>query len=258
MLEALFGSKSIHKILLFLFVNGKAYGTQLHKQLQTPLTPIQKALSRLEKAGILMSYQEGKNKLYHFNPSFALLKELEWLLQKNYSLLSSLQKKRYYVPKEDKVFASFKLKALLEFWDRLSKVKTVSFNAQTKGNSGWNGSGRGVVTIVKEGEQVILFTEKGSWKGDHTSLMNFTNTYRWTLDSSKKILSLEHLRQGKDSPVFLFNLNASSPSSLASIDSHLCGEDIYFGKIYFDAFSLRLHWRVLGPNKNEEIEYFYS
>ena len=73
MLEALCGNNSIQKVLMFLFVNGKCYGTQLHKTLKTPLTPIQKALERLEKGGILMSYYEGKTRVYQFDPAYPLL-----------------------------------------------------------------------------------------------------------------------------------------------------------------------------------------
>src|ERR1700728_4231171 len=101
MLETLFGSKTIKKILIFLFLNGKCYGTQLHRLFKTSLTPIQKALLRLEKGGIIESYYEGKTRLYHFNPTFPLLGELEQLLKKAYTLLPAHEKKGYYVSKEE-------------------------------------------------------------------------------------------------------------------------------------------------------------
>ena len=53
MLEVLCGNKNVQRILVFLFVNGKCYGTQLHRSLGTPLTPLQKALNRLEKDGLI-------------------------------------------------------------------------------------------------------------------------------------------------------------------------------------------------------------
>ena len=100
MLEALCGSQNIQKILIFLFVNNKCYGTQLHRALKTSLTPLQKALNRLEEGGIITSYFEGKTKLYQFNPAYPLLPELENLIKKAYTLLPAHEKKCYYVINE--------------------------------------------------------------------------------------------------------------------------------------------------------------
>ena len=101
MLEVLFGTKNVKKILLFLFVNGSCYGTRLHKLLKAPLTPLQKTLIRLEKGGLLMSYFEGKTRLYQFNPSNPLLSELENLLKKAYTELPPQEKKQYLFVKKD-------------------------------------------------------------------------------------------------------------------------------------------------------------
>lgn len=85
----------------------------------------------------------------------------------------------------------------------------------------------------------------------------FSNVFRWTLDRKAGVISLEHLRRGLDRPVFLFHLAPSGIQSLSSVDSHLCGDDTYFGQIHFDLYAFRLNWRVIGPKKNEEIDYFY-
>lgn len=100
MLEVLCGNKNVQKVLLFLFVNGKCYGTQLRHLLQSSLTPIQKALLRLEKGGVILSNYEGKTRLYQFNPSYPLLPELEQLLKKAYTLLPPSEKKLYSSSKE--------------------------------------------------------------------------------------------------------------------------------------------------------------
>ncbi len=96
MLEVLCGNKTVEKILIFLFVNGKCYGTQLHRLLKIALTPIQKALIRLEKGNLIISHYEGKTRLYQFNPAYPLLHELELLLKKTYTLLPACEKKEYY------------------------------------------------------------------------------------------------------------------------------------------------------------------
>lgn len=264
MLTALCGNKSVQKILLFLFVNGKCYGTQLHYYLKTPLTPIQKALLRLEKGGIIMSYYEGKTRLYQFDPSFPLLGELELLLKKAYTLLPAHEKKNYYVSKEEDALVKMSLvkkkQALNELWEKMLIVRQLTFNAKSKSNEdiGWNGKGKGNVQITKEREGVLIFHEKGSWISKQGQEIGFSNVFRWTLDRSACVISLEHLRFGLDNPVFLFHLAPSGSRSFSSVDSHLCEGDAYFGQIYFDKNSFRLSWRVIGPKKNETIDYFYS
>lgn len=264
MLEVLCGNKNIQRILIFLFVNGKCYGTQLHRSLGTPLTPLQKALNRLEKGGIVISYYEGKTRLYQFNPSYPLISELEQLLKKAYTLLPSHQKKDYYVVNEGQktssAYQESNLQILLAFWDKLLAVTRLSFHAKTESKSGkgWNGKGQGEVVISQENPNTLIFSEKGTWQDQQNKEVGFTNIFRWTLDRNAAVISLEHLRRGPQHPVFLFHLAPSGKKSLASLDSHLCEGDAYFGQIHFDHHSLRLSWRVIGPKKNETIDYFYS
>ncbi len=261
MLEVLCGSKNVQKILIFLFVNSKCYGTQLHRLLNTPLTPVQKALLRLEKGGMIVSEYEGKTRLYRFNPAFPLLNELELLLKKAYTLLPPQEKKRYcFVKQINREEQAEKIQVLLSFWMRLAEVRELTFNARTRSEEegGWNGKGKGEVIVAKEGEEVLIFTEKGSWQGKQGKEIDFSNVFRWTLDRNAGVISLEHLRRGINHPVFLFHLAPSSNRSLSSVDSHLCGGDAYFGQIFYDRHALRLNWRVIGPKKNEEIDYYYT
>lgn len=263
MLEGLCGNKSVQKILIFLFVNGRCYGTQLHRSLKTPLTPIQNALGRLEKGGLITSYHEGKTKLYQFNTAYPLLSEVEQLLKKAYTLLPPQQKKNYYVNREEAsppFNQENKTQVLLAFWEKLTGVTKLTFNAKSKSKDdrGWNGKGNGKVVITKTGNNQLIFAEKGVWFDKHATEVGFSNIFRWSLDLEVGVISLEHLRRGIDHPVFLFHLAPSGKHSLSSVDSHLCEGDTYFGQIHFDRFSMRLNWRVIGPKKNEEIDYYYS
>ncbi len=168
MLEVLCGNKNVQRILLFLFVNGKCYGSQLHRSLKTPLTPLQKALNRLEKGGLITSYYEGKTRLYQFNPAYPLIGEVEHLLKKAYTLLPAPEKKQYYVLKvEGSITGETNLQVLLAFWEKLLTVSEVSFHAMSKTGEeiGWNGKGKGEVTKTKEGSNILIFTEKGTWQG---------------------------------------------------------------------------------------------
>lgn len=264
MLQALFGNKTIERILIFLFVNSKCYGTQLHRSLNTPLTPVQKALLRLEKGGIITSYYEGKTRLFRFNPAFPVLSELEQLLKKTYTLLSAHEKKAYFITREDHVSQAMshrdKLQVVLHFWDKLAKVQQLNFQAKTqaKEEGGWNGNGKGVVSIKRELADVLIFQEKGSWLDKQGNEIGFSNVFRWSLDKNSCLISLEHLRYGINHPVFLFYLAPSGNTSLVSVDSHLCDGDSYFGQVHFDDHTLKLNWRVIGLKKNEEINCYYS
>lgn len=263
MLESLCGNKSIEKILIFLFVNNKCYGTQLHRALKTPLTPLQKALNRLEKGGIITSYYEGKTRLYQFNPAYPLITELEHLIKKAYTLLPANEKKNYYVVEEIVNENSQNLQSaeiLMNFWKKLGQVKNLAFHAKTKSKdySGWNGKGKGEVSINQTHSNVLIFNERGVWQNDQGSELRFSNSFRCTLDTYAGIISLEHLRRGLEHPVFLFHLAPVNKQLLSSVDSHLCQGDVYFGTIQFNTQTLRLNWRVIGPKKNETIDYFYS
>lgn len=263
MLESLCGNKNVAKILIFLFVNGKCYGTQLHRCLKVPLTPLQKALLRLEKGGIILSFTEGKTRVYQFNPSFSLLSELEPLLKKAYTLLPASEKKNYYAIKEEHQSVAVqenKIKLLYAFWEKLCSIKQLSFLAKSKlgEESSWNGRGKGEVLVTKEGSNSLIFNEKGEWLGKQGTEVNFTNVFRWIFDKDAGLISLEHLRRGPNHPVFLFHLAPSGKSSLASVNSHLCEEDAYFGQMHLDPNGLRLHWRIIGPKKDEDIVYHYK
>ncbi|MBA3237252.1 MAG: winged helix-turn-helix transcriptional regulator [Parachlamydiaceae bacterium] len=254
----------MERILIFLFVNGKCYGTQLHRLLKVPLTPLQKALNRLEVGNIITSYYEGKTRLYQFNPAYPFMTELELLLKKAYTLLSAHDKKEYYVTKIEYGAQSLKLESktqvVLAFWKKLVGITQLTFNSKAKSEeqpSGRNGRGKGEVESVKVDSNVLIFNERGTWQSNEGTQMAFSNVFRWTLDRKAGLISLEHLRRGPDHPVFLFNLTPTGKNSLSPLDSHLCAGDTYFGQIHFDQQGLRLNWRVIGPSKNEEMDYYY-
>lgn len=263
MLEALCGNKNVQKILLFLLVNSKCYGTQLNRLLKTALTPIQKALLRLEKGGIVISYLEGKTRLYQFNPSFPLLAELEQLLKKAYTLLPPQEKILYSTLNQDNCVNGISYgdskQILRTCWERLACVTRLTFHGKSKSQeeSGWNGKGKGEVSVTREGDTVLLFNEKGKWHGKEGPPTDFSNTFRWTLDREANIVSLEHLRRGANHPIFIFHLAPSSHNCLSPVESLLCEGDIYLGRLIYDQHGLRLKWRVIGPKKNEELDYYY-
>jgi hypothetical protein len=98
MLEKLFGGKNIEKIFFFLLINQRCYGHQLSKTFNQSVSPFQKTLDRLERGGIIVSFLEGKTRMYQFNPRYPFLNELKKFISKSYEFLPQEQKDKYYEP----------------------------------------------------------------------------------------------------------------------------------------------------------------
>lgn len=264
MLDQLFGNKTIEKILYFLLINGKCYAGRLATHFKSALTPFQHSLNKLEKAGILESHLEKNRRLYVFNVTHPLMNELENLLKKGFILLTPEDKKIYYDSREGELKRTQTDESgshlIQNVWNRLHAIKKLKFSAisLTQTATGWNGIGKGDVYVRKVSEKSLIFEEKGSWTTLNGGDITFRNVFRWTLDPFLNVISLEHLRQGENHPVFLFDLIQTNKETLASVDSHICKEDIYVGQIRCYPHLIKLNWRVLGPKKNEEIDYLYT
>lgn len=146
---------------------------------------------------------------------------------------------------------------LLEFWGKLQSVTKLTFSATSHAKTGWNGTGRSEVVVTTPKPNMIHFQEKGSFQNLEGQSSDFFNTFRWILDQDLGSVSLEHLRFGSARPVYLFHLAPSKDGSLESVDSHLCNEDKYSGRVLLEENGFRFCWRVIGPKKNEEIDYYY-
>ena len=260
MLKSLFGCKSVEKILLFMLVNESCYAHQLHRVLHTPLTPIQNGLSRLEKGGVILGNLEGKTRIFQFNPDYPLLKELEMLLRKAFSGLSLQEKREYYFLKYEKGERKQHQEVLQSIWNQLKSVTTVALISKSHSKNpleikSVRGSGE---VAMKHDNNVITFSELGTWKGGHDQVHHYSNSFRWTWNRLEGMLSLEHLRYGENNPVFLFHLIPADSNRLESQLSHVCGEDSYFGWLNSSDLFLQLTIRTIGLRKNEELQYIYT
>lgn len=238
-------------------MNGKCDRSQLQRAFKIPLTSIQKAFLRLEKAGIVMSEFEGKNKIFQFNPHYPLIQEIENLLKKAFTLLSPQEKLQYTVVKiQDDIQEASEI-ILLKFWKKINKVKKLNVVAKTKSKNGITYKGIGDVVVTKESEDSLIFNEKGNWLDNNNQTISFINIFRWVLNLEQKTIAIEHLRRGLQYPVFLIHLTPISSCKLSSVNAHLCEKDTYFSQLLLDQYGLHLNWRAIGPNKNEEIDYYY-
>jgi hypothetical protein len=129
-------------------------------------------------------------------------------------------------------------------WKQLTQVNRFSIRTQ----SGMSGDGQ---VKAKAGTKTLVFLESGSW--NYPTNLNFYNALRWRIDFSSSLLSLEHLRFGLDKPVFLFHLKPVSASTFEAVESHVCKNDCYFGRIEMKEHSLNFTWQILGPSKNDTL-----
>ncbi len=96
MLERLFGNRNIEKILFYLLFNEKCYATELSNNFESALSGFQNTLDKLEYAGVLINFLEGRTRMYQFNPRYPFLKELKNLLFRAYEFIPESMKKKYY------------------------------------------------------------------------------------------------------------------------------------------------------------------
>jgi len=94
MLEALLGSKLRSKVLGWLFTHPdeRYFVRQLTSLVKEDSTNVSRELSRLEKAGILVSTIEGKHKYYQANRQSPLFDELHGLMLKTVGVADIIKK----------------------------------------------------------------------------------------------------------------------------------------------------------------------
>jgi hypothetical protein len=100
MLEYLFANKSVEKVLIYLSLHGEANASQLRTRFDSALDPIQKALGKLEKGGLLVSSFEGRVRVFKWNASYPLLKEIQTLAKNAYEQLPNREKQLYQTEKK--------------------------------------------------------------------------------------------------------------------------------------------------------------
>lgn len=260
MLAHLLGSKNAERILLFLLVNECASASEIQKAYAISLSPLQNILHKFERMGLLKYEAEKNTKLYRLSPTYPLVNEVKALLKRAFIHLPAEEKKMLFSRKtkwkttlKDHHTQQKRAALCLEaFWQRAQLIKKVSIQTQSGGQA------FGEVAVSREKECSLVFVEQGQWLHVAEKPIDFTNHLRWSIDRAAGLIALEHLRYGADRPVFLFHLSPSGPYTLQSIDSHLCLEDCYFGRIEFTSQHIRLLWRILGPRKNEILQYVYS
>ncbi len=96
MLEAMFGSIIVERILLYLFVYKTGYIRGIARLYSIPLSTLVNQLDRLENGGVIVSRQAGKIRIYSLNPRYPFIRELEALLQRAKDAIPEDEQEKYY------------------------------------------------------------------------------------------------------------------------------------------------------------------
>ena len=96
MLEALFGSETAEKILLYLENYEQGYAREIARTFSLSFPNVNRKLRQFEHAGILVSQEQGRTRVYRWNPRFAFLNQLRALLQSMIRSFPEAEIKKYY------------------------------------------------------------------------------------------------------------------------------------------------------------------
>ena len=84
MLEGIFGNKTAEKVLLHIFHYGESHASAIAKDFSTSVNPIIQQLNRFEGAGVLVSKEAGRSRVYSFNPKSPFTKPVKEIIEKAY------------------------------------------------------------------------------------------------------------------------------------------------------------------------------
>ncbi len=88
MLEGIFGNKTAEKVLLHIFHYGESHASGIAKDFGSSVNPIIQQLNRFEQAGVLVSKETGRSRIYSFNPKSPLSKHVKALIEIAYEAIS--------------------------------------------------------------------------------------------------------------------------------------------------------------------------
>lgn len=96
MLENLLGNQTAEKVLLYIVNYGEGHTSGIAQTFEIPKSQVRKQLIRLENGGILIGRNVGNIRMFQINSRCPYKKELESLMEKVLSLISDVEKEKYY------------------------------------------------------------------------------------------------------------------------------------------------------------------
>lgn len=96
MLEGIFGNKTAEKVLLHIFHYGESHASAIAKDFEVAVNPIIQQLNRFEQAGVLVSKESGRSRIYSFNPKSPLSRPIKDLIELAYESISLTERQKIF------------------------------------------------------------------------------------------------------------------------------------------------------------------
>lgn len=96
MLEGIFGNKTAEKILLHIFHYGESHASGIANDFKMALNPVINQLNRFELAGVLISKEIGRSRIYTFNSKSPLTKPVKNLIEIAYEGIPLSERQRIF------------------------------------------------------------------------------------------------------------------------------------------------------------------
>lgn len=81
MLEGIFGNQTAEKVLLHIYHYSEIHASAIASDYKIALNPVVGQLNRFENAGILVSKEMGRTRVYSFNPKSPLVRPVKDLIK---------------------------------------------------------------------------------------------------------------------------------------------------------------------------------
>lgn len=96
MLDKIFGNETLAQIYLNLLHYGEVYSGLVEKNTGIGSRAVLNQLNKMEEAGVLVSREVGRTRLYQFNPKSAVVKPMKEIIEITYSNLSIKMKEKMF------------------------------------------------------------------------------------------------------------------------------------------------------------------
>ena len=96
MLEGIFGNKTAEKVLLHIFHYGESHASAIAKDFSVAVNPVLQQLNRFERAGLLISKESGRSRIYSFNSKSVFNKPIQEILEKAYESIPISERQKIF------------------------------------------------------------------------------------------------------------------------------------------------------------------
>ena len=96
MLSGIFGNRTAGRVLLHIYHYGEIHASAIADDYQIALNPIRLQLDRFEEAGLLVSRQIGRSRLYRLNPKSPFEKPIREILKIAYETMPLSERQKLF------------------------------------------------------------------------------------------------------------------------------------------------------------------